>query len=141
LSKELNIILPEEYINFIGSCAHAYTRLSGKLDNFLYEDDVDVELIICPQILGKELEQIKECLEENKFIISLGYIPIGIFNDNGYLYIDLKKENKIVWLPFENCVGLTTYEEFDSEGFIIFNNLEELMECFFMGKKFTLIKQ
>ncbi len=141
LEKEFNIQFPKEYKEFIGTCAHAFSCLEGKLDNFLFEDDVDVQLEIIPQYYGKELSLLYQDLKENSLVISLGYIPIGVFNDDGYLYIDTRKQNKIVWLPFEDCVGFTTYDEFDSEGFVIFENLYELMDCFFLGKTYTVKDQ
>lgn len=130
--KKVNIKLTSEYRKFIGSCAHLFTHLSGKLDNFLYEDDVDVDLEIMPQPYGNELSYLLVDMMENNLMTSLGYIPLGVFNDNGYLYIDTNKENKIVWLPFDNCIGFTTYEEFDNEGFVIFEDFEEFMRCFFL---------
>lgn len=135
LENELKIKFPVDYRVYIGTCAHAFSCLSGKFDNFLFDDDVDIELTIPMQRYGHEIQDIKEFLLENSVLIQCGYIPIGIFNDNGYICIDTKRENEIRWLPYDNCVGFDSYEEFNEESLPMFKNFEEYMNCYFLGTK------
>ena len=135
LENELKIKFPVDYRVYIGTCAHAFSCLSGKFDNFLFEDDVDIELTIPMQRFGHEIQDIKDFLIENSILIQCGYIPIGIFNDNGYICIDTERENEIRWLPYENCVGFDSYEEFNEESLPVFKSFEEYMNCYFMGTK------
>ena len=135
LESELKIKFPMDYRNYIGTCAHAFSCLIGKFDNFLFDDDVDIELTIPIQRYGREIQDIKEFLKENSVLIECGYIPIGIFNDNGYICIDTKRENEIRWLPYENCVDFDSYNDFNEESLPVFKNFEEYMNCYFLGIK------
>ena len=59
LENELKIKFPVDYRIYIGTCAHAFSCLSGSFDNFLFDDDVDIELIIPMQRYGHEIQDIK----------------------------------------------------------------------------------
>lgn len=48
--EENNILAPTEYIEYILAAAHCFRRLDGKLDNFLFEDDVDIEIEVISQV-------------------------------------------------------------------------------------------
>ncbi len=135
LESELKIKFPIDYRNYIGTCAHAFSCLIGTFDNFLFDDDIDIELIIPIQRYGREIQDIKDFLIENKVLVQCGYIPIGLFNDNGYMCIDTKRENEIRWLPYENCVGFSSYDEFNEESLPIFKHFKEYMDCYFLGTK------
>lgn len=135
LENELKTKFPVDYRNYIGTCAHAFSCLIGNFDNFLFDDDVDIELTIPMQRVGHEIQDIKEFLLENSVLIQCGYIPIGLFNDNGYICIDTKRENEIRWLPYKNCVGFDSYDEFNEESLPVFKSFEEYMNCYFLGIK------
>ena len=135
LEDEFGIKFPLDYRNYIGSCAHAFSCMIGYFDNFLFDDDVEVELIIPTQRYGNEIKDIKEFLLENHVLVQCGYIPIGLFNDNGYMCIDTRRENEIRWLPYENCVDFEMYDEFNEESLPVFKNFEEYINCYFCGDK------
>lgn len=138
LERQFNLKLPREYCDYIMAAAHMFTELTGNFNNFLFEDDVDVVMQIPPQPYKEELKYIKEMIEENSLLVGLGYLPIGTFDSDGYLYIDLENQNRLVWLPFDNCVGFTTREEFESEEVLIFETLDEYIKCFFGGETYTI---
>ena len=77
-------------------------------------------------------------LKENEIIVQQKYLPLGEFDEDGYLCIDLKNNNEIVWLPFENCVGFTKREEFEEEQLHIFNDLDDFIKCFFGKEKYVI---
>ena len=138
LEKQFDLKLPEEYCDYIMAAAHLFTEITGNFDNFLFEDDVDVIMQIPPQPYKEELKYIKAMFEENSLLVGLGYLPIGTFDDDGYLCVDTENQNRLVWLPFNNCVGFTTREEFESEEMPIFETLEEYIKCFFGGETYTI---
>lgn len=131
LEKTFNLKLPIDYCNYILAASHMFNRLVGNFNNFLFEDNVDIILEIPPQPYKDELKYIREMLNENRLIVELGYLPLGIFDDSGYLCMDLQNKNQIVWLPFDFCIGLTLRKEFEKEQVLIFNNLDEYIKCFF----------
>lgn len=133
LQDRFGIEFPEIYKQFISTYAHTLGDLSGTLNNFLFEDDVDVTLTIPKQPYGKELEEIELILESNEKLIEFGYLPIGEFDHYAIMYLDLK-DNKIQWIDEEDYYECESREDVAEKGFDIFSNLEELMECFFLKK-------
>ena len=115
--------------------SHMFTELEGKFDNFFFEDDVDVSLKIVPQPQGEELKYIRELLKENYILVREKYIPLGEFDEDGYLCIDLMNNNEIVWIPFGDCFGFTTREQFETEQLHIFYNFSDFIKCFFGKEK------
>lgn len=138
LEEELQITFPKKYCEYIMAAAHRFTTLVGKFDNFFFEDDVDIEIKIVPQPYGEELKYIRKMLKENEIIVQQKYLPLGEFDEDGYLCIDLKNNNEIVWLPFENCVGFTKREEFEEEQLHIFDDLDDFIKCFFGKEKYVI---
>ena len=139
LEKDFNLTLPEEYKEYIMAASHMFGCLAGNLDNFLFEDDVDVTLKVIPQPYKAELKYIKVYFENLDVLLKAGYIPLGEFEEDGCLYMDLENNNRIVWIPYEDCIGFTKREEFEEEQIKIFNNLSEYMKCFF-GKHTHVIE-
>ena len=76
LENELKTKFPVDYRNYIGACAHAFSCLTGNFDNFLFEDDVTIELIIPLQRYGREIQDIKEFL---KLWIAFFFVCLIIF--------------------------------------------------------------
>lgn len=139
LEKELQITLPEDYKNYITTAAHMFCELEGNLDNFLFEDDVDIMFTIVPQPYKEELKYIKELLKGNEILLAAGYLPLGDFdNGGGYLCMDLENDNQIVWLPHEECIGFTAREEFEEEQMLIFPEFSSLISCFFGGETYEI---
>lgn len=138
LEKELQITFPDQYCKYIMTAAHKFTTLVGKFDNFFFEDDVDVKINIVPQPYGEELKYIRKMLKDNEIIVQQKYLPLGEFDEDGYLCIDLKNDNEIVWLPFENCVGFTKREEFEEEQLHILDDLDDFIKCFFGKEKYVI---
>lgn len=134
LEKEFNITLPQDYKNYLMVSAHMFTTLTGNFDNFCYDNDVDIELIIPPQPYKAELMYIKELYKNNAVLVNAGYIPLGQFDEDGWLCIDLENDNELVWVPFECCVGFTKREEFETEQLHIFYQFADYITCFFEGK-------
>lgn len=135
LEQEVQLEFPSEYCEYIMAAAHMFTELEGKFDNFFFEDDVDVVLKIVPQPQGKELKYIREMLKENFILVKEKYLPLGEFDEDGYLCIDLMHKNEIVWIPFEDCVGFTTREQFETEQLHIFYKFDDFIKCFFGKEK------
>lgn len=138
MEEEIHIVFPKEYRAYIMTAAHQFTVLKGNFDNFFLEDDVDVELKIVPQPYHEELKYIREMLKENMILVRQSYLPIGEFDEDGYLCIDLKGNNEIVWIPFENCIGFTEREQFEQEQISIFHEFDDYIKCFFGGAKYII---
>ena len=139
LEKEFDLMFPEEYKNYLMAAAHMFTNLTGNFDNFFFEDNVNVLLKILPQPYKAELKYIKENFINNKILVKEGYIPLGEFDEDGYLCIDLKNSDEIVWLPFENCIGFTSRKEFEQEQLHIFSYFSDYIKCFF-GKETHMVE-
>lgn len=139
LEKEFDLKFSEEYKNYLMAASHMFVNLTGNFDNFCFENDVDISLKIVPQPYKEELEYIKALFINNKILVKEGYIPLGEFDENGYLCIDSKNNDDIVWIPFENCVGFTSREEFEQEQLHIFCHFSDYIKCFF-GKETHIVE-
>lgn len=138
LESKYNITLPCLYRDFISSYAHLIYKLEGKLDNFLFEDNVDVIWKPAIQPFNHELEFIDKQIGDIIELLNADYLYIGDFNYSGPLCIDLKAENEnnmqIVWMDYElwcSCEN-DTREEYEEIASVIFDNFHQLMECFFL---------
>ena len=135
LEKEINLEFPSEYCEYVMAASHMFTELEGNFDNFFYEDDVDVSLKIVPQPYGEEQKYIRELLKDNYILVEEKYIPFGEFDEDGYLCIDLINNNEIVLLPFDECVGFTKRNQFETEQLHIFYKFDDFIKCFFGKEK------
>ena len=138
LEAEFQIHFPKDYCEYIMAAAHRFTVLDATLDNFFFEDDVEVELKIVPQPYKDELKYIRELLKENEILVGQNYLPLGEFEEDGYLCIDLEDDNKIVWIPFENCVGFCERKQFEEEQLPMFDGLDDFIKCFFGKEKYVI---
>ena len=73
------------------------------------------------------------------FVIYNTLCQVILLYKKGKWYMDLENNNRIVWIPYEDCIGFTKREEFEEEQIKIFNNLSEYMKCFF-GKHTHVIE-
>lgn len=135
--KENNILAPTEYIEYMLTAAHCFSRLDGKLDNFLFEDDVDVEIEVIPQPIGRELEYVKAVILEEYILVKNNYLPLAIFDEDGYLCMDVESK-QIGWLPHEYCIGLTTREELENEYIPVFESIDDYIKCFLGGERYEV---
>ncbi|MHC1686064.1 MAG: SMI1/KNR4 family protein [Clostridiaceae bacterium] len=137
LEKKFKVKIPSMYKAFISAYSHFFEELEGIFDNFYDEDDVEVFVDIIPQPSNMPLSRIERVFEELRELIDLGYIPIGDFNGQGPLCIDILNSNKLVWLNHEEYYKCETREEVEKISVLIFNSFNEFMECFFGGVTHT----
>jgi len=128
LFKNMNVTLPQEYIDYFMAASHYFTIMESKIDNFLFEDDVDIEVEVFPQPIGKEIKYLKEIVLEKEVFVKNGYLPIAGFNDDGYLYMDTGTK-QIGWLSAEDCIGLEKREEFENEFIPVFKTIDDYIKC------------
>lgn len=141
IEERFCIKFPNLYKEFIGTFAHLITKLNGTVDNFLFEDNVEVTWELSIQPFTRELEYIIKSIENTPELIKANYLYIGEFNSSGPLCIDLiasnEDEMRIVCFDYEDWCRSTTREDFKEVEIVLFSNFKELMECFFLGKKVT----
>lgn len=133
LQNKYNVTFPSIYIDFISLYAHEMTELQGNLDNYLFEDDVDVILEIPPQPYQKELEMIELLYESHIKLLNCGYLPIGEFDGYNLLYLDLQS-GKIYFIDEDDYYECDEKEQIAENSFILFNDFTQLLECFFLKK-------
>ncbi len=129
LFENKNITVPQEYFDYFLAASHYFTVIEGKLDNFLFEDDVDVEIEVFPQPIGREIEYLKEVILEREVFVKNGYLPIAGFNDDGYLCMDIETK-QIGWLSREDCIGLEERNELEGEFIPVFETIDDYIKCF-----------
>lgn len=140
IEKKYNIVFPSIYKDFISVYAHFINKVQGKLDNFLFEEDVDVVLEIPEQPYGAELQKLELLLESNEKYLYAGFLPIGEFQYCGLMCIDIfgndEDTMKIMWFDHEDCCECESREELEDEGAIVFDNFKLLLKCFFLKEKY-----
>ena len=134
MQKKYNIVFPQIYMDFISAYAHDITELHGKLDNFLFEDDVDVVLQIPEQTKNQELQNIELLFESNRNLIDWGYLPVGIFDECYLLCLDLET-GKVCLLDEEDYDACSSKADVEEQKLDVFHSLEEVLECFFLKKR------
>lgn len=139
LEKTFNIKLPSLYKAFLSTYYHMLQELTGTLDNYLFEDDVEVYIELISQPSDNPLLQLKTVWGEFDDILEFGYIPIGDFNKCGPLCIDIFNDNILVWLDHEEYYNCESREELEDLALPIFSDFKGFMECFFCGKKYECI--
>lgn len=133
LQEKYGVEFPQIYRDFISVYAHPITELQGNLDNYLFEDDVDVILEIPEQPYENELEKIELLFESNEKLLSWGYLPIGEFDGYNLLYLELQS-GKLFFIDEEDYYECETKEEAEDKSILVFDNFEQLLECFFLKK-------
>ena len=121
LENGLQMEFPKSYKDYLMASAHLFEKLIGKFDNFFFEDDVDIVLKIQPQPYGEELKYVHEMLEENIILVRENYLPLGIFDDNGYLCIDLIM--KLYGFLLKIVLVLLSVKSLRKKSYIFFMNL------------------
>ncbi|MDO4168984.1 MAG: hypothetical protein Q4D45_03705 [Lachnospiraceae bacterium] len=139
IQEKYAILFPQIYIDFISTYAHSITNLYGKLDNFLFEDDVDVTLEISAQPYQKELQQIDLLFESNIKLLNCDYLPIGVFEGYNLLYWNLKS-GKIYFIDEDDYYECDTKESMKEKSILLFDTFEQLLECFFLKKIYVCHK-
>lgn len=130
MQEKYGVVFPEIYKEFISTYAHCLKGLSGKLDNFLFEDDVDVVLEIPAQVYGKELEEITELFDSNLDFIKSGYLPLGEFDESGIIGLDIDT-GEVMWVDYDEYYECESKDDIEESGIVVFEAFEDLLDCFF----------
>lgn len=141
LEEKYGIEFPDIYKEFISTYAHLIGDLSGVLDNFLFEDDVEVTLQIPTQAYNSELDKIEELFDSNREFVGWGYIPIGQFDQDGNAHIEETDETgliwldinsgEVIWLDEEEAVDCSCREDVEENRIVVFESFTDLLDCFF----------
>lgn len=136
LQEKYDVIFPEIYREFISAYAHHLKRLYGKLDNFLFEDDVEVVLEIPMQEYKQELDEITELFESHLNFLRCGYLPIGTFEDSGIIGLSLDT-GEVLWIDFDEYYECESKEDIEERGIVVFKTFVDLLDCFFKKKVYV----
>ena len=126
---------------FTSTYAYLIGDLSGVLDNFLFEDGVEVTLQLPAQAYNSELDKLDELFDSNREFLSWGYIPIGKFDlygnahieefdETGLIWLDVNS-GKVIWLDEEEAFDCSCGEDVAENGVVVFESFTDLLDCFF----------